>query len=146
MIRAAVIVTGAGIVRARFASPDLPGTVSVSGPGRWVAGSRRLLYPEEVLVTFSRVISSGLSGWTSVAGGLLTTTQAFDETVDAAALDQDGRISHFRRGDQRCRRVLISLTAALGRSGDQLSAGAYRIDTYRGRVRGVNCKGGPTAE
>jgi carbon-monoxide dehydrogenase large subunit len=92
-------------------------------------GGKASLYPEEVLVcVLARHLKRAVRWTSDRLEDLLTTTQAFDETVDAQlALDQDGRILALSaEGDQRCRRVLdLSLDCRSGAGpGDQLPAGA----------------------
>ncbi|MGA6964734.1 MAG: xanthine dehydrogenase family protein molybdopterin-binding subunit [Xanthobacteraceae bacterium] len=114
-------------------------------------GGKASLYPEEVLVcVLARHLKRAVRWTSDRLEDLLTTTQAFDETVDAQlALDQDGRILALSAeviSDVGAYSIYPWTAALEPVQVISFLPGPYRIDTYRGRVRGVaTCKapGGP---
>ncbi|HEY7245783.1 MAG TPA: xanthine dehydrogenase family protein molybdopterin-binding subunit [Xanthobacteraceae bacterium] len=109
-------------------------------------GGKASLYPEEVLVCVLAHHLKRAVRWTSDRlEDLLTTTQAFDETVDAQlALDPDGRVLGLSAdviSDVGAYSVYPWTAALEPVQVISFLPGPYRIDTYRGRVRGVaTCK------
>jgi aerobic carbon-monoxide dehydrogenase large subunit len=109
-------------------------------------GGKASIYPEEILVCVLARHLKRTVRWTSDRlEDLLTTTQAFDEIVDAElALDRDGKIVALSAD------VISDVGAysvypwTAGLEPVQVISflpGPYRVDTYRGRVRGVaTCK------
>ncbi|HEY2184152.1 MAG TPA: xanthine dehydrogenase family protein molybdopterin-binding subunit [Xanthobacteraceae bacterium] len=109
-------------------------------------GGKASVYPEEVLVCALAHHLKRAVKWTSDrVEDLLTTMQAFDETVDAQlALDRDGRILALAAdviSDVGAYSIYPWTAALEPVQVISFLPGPYRIDTYRGRVRGVaTCK------
>jgi len=109
-------------------------------------GGKASLYPEELLVcVLARHLKRAVRWSSDRLEDLLTTTQAFDETVDARlALDQDGRILGVSAdviSDVGAYSIYPWTAALEPVQVISFLPGPYRIDAYRGRVRGVaTCK------
>jgi carbon-monoxide dehydrogenase large subunit len=138
-----------GIVRDSLAELlDLPGhsirVVAQDVGGGF--GGKGSLYPEEILVCVLARHLKRTVRWTSDRlEDLVTTTQAFDEIVDAQlALDQDGKILALSAdviGDVGAYSVYPWTAALEPVQVISFLPGPYRVDAYRGRVRGVaTCK------
>jgi aerobic carbon-monoxide dehydrogenase large subunit len=105
-------------------------------------GGKTSLYPEEVLVCVLARHLRRTVRWTSDRlEDLLSTTQAFDEIVDAQlALDGDGRIMALNAdviGDVGAYSIYPWTAGIEPIQVASFLPGPYRIDTYRGRVRAV---------
>jgi carbon-monoxide dehydrogenase large subunit len=109
-------------------------------------GGKASVYPEEILVcVLARHLKRAVRWTSDRLEDLVTTTQAFDEIVDAElALDHDGRILALAAeviGDVGAYSVYPWTAALEPVQVISFLPGPYRIDTYRGRVRGVaTCK------
>jgi aerobic carbon-monoxide dehydrogenase large subunit len=105
-------------------------------------GAKTSLYPEEVLVCALARHLRRTVRWTSDRlEDLLSTSQAFDELVDAElALDHEGNIMALRAeviGDVGAYSIYPWTAALEPVQVVSFLPGPYRIDTYRGRVRAV---------
>jgi len=109
-------------------------------------GGKGSLYPEEILVcVLARHLNRAVRWTGDRLEDLVTTTQAFDEIVDAQlALDCDGRILALSAdviGDVGAYSVYPWTAALEPVQVVSFLPGPYRVDTYRGRVRAVaTCK------
>ena len=109
-------------------------------------GGKASIYPEEILVcVLARHLKRAVRWTSDRLEDLITTTQAFDETIDAElALERDGRILALWAdgiGDVGAYSVYPWTAALEPVQVISFLPGPYRIDTYRGRVRGVaTCK------
>jgi len=141
-----------GIVRDALADfIDLPGLrVRVIAPD--VGGSfggKGSVYAEEVVVSALACRLGRTVGWTSDRiEDLVTTTQAFDETVDAElALDGDGRILALRAdvvGDVGAYSIYPWTAALEPVQVASFLPGPYRLANYAASVRGVATAKPPT--
>jgi aerobic carbon-monoxide dehydrogenase large subunit len=105
-------------------------------------GAKTSLYPEEVLVcALARHLRRPVRWTSDRLEDLLSTTQAFDELIDAElALDHDGNIMALRAdviGDVGAYSIYPWTAALEPVQVVSFLPGPYRIDTYRGRVRAV---------
>jgi len=122
--------------RLRVVAPDVGGGF----------GSKASLYPEEVLVCIlSRQLGRPVKWTSDRLEDLTTTTQAFDETVDAElAFAADGTITALSAdviGDVGAYSVYPWTAALEPVQVVSFLPGPYRVPSYRGRVRGVaTCK------
>jgi len=112
-------------------------------------GGKASLYPEEILVcVLARHLKRAVRWTSDRLEDLVTTTQAFDEIVEAQlALDQDGRILALSAdviGDVGAYSVYPWTAALEPVQVISFLPGPYRVNTYRGRVRGVATSKAPT--
>ena len=109
-------------------------------------GSKASLYPEEVLVCIlSRRLGCPVKWMSDRLEDLITTTQAFDEIVDAElALDADGHILGLKAdvlGDIGAYSIYPWTAVLEPVQVVSFLPGPYRIPVYQGRVRGIaTCK------
>jgi carbon-monoxide dehydrogenase large subunit len=141
-----------GIVRdALAAALDLPGhrlrVVAPDVGGGF--GGKGSLYPEELFVCAAARRLGRTVKWTSDRmEDLMASSQAFDEIVDAElGLDRDGRAMALRAdviGDVGAYSIYPWTAALEPVQVVSFLPGPYRIQHYRGRVRGVATSKAPT--
>jgi carbon-monoxide dehydrogenase large subunit len=141
-----------GIVRNALAEAlDLPGhQLRVIAPDVGGGfGGKGSLYPEEIFVCAAARHLARAVKWTSDRmEDLAATSQAFDEIVDAElALDRDGQAVALRAdaiGDIGAYSIYPWTAALEPVQVVSFLPGPYRIEHYRGRVRGVATSKAPT--
>jgi carbon-monoxide dehydrogenase large subunit len=122
--------------RLRVVAPDVGGSF----------GSKASLYPEEITVcALSRHLCRPIKWTGDRLEDLASTSQAFDETVDAElALDEDGKILGLRAeviGDVGAYSIYPWTAGLEPVQVISFMPGPYRVPVYLGRVRGVaTCK------
>jgi carbon-monoxide dehydrogenase large subunit len=112
-------------------------------------GGKGSLYPEEIFVCAAARLLSRSVKWTSDRmEDLMSTSQAFDEVVDAElGLDAEGRALALRAdviGDVGAFSIYPWTAALEPVQVVSFLPGPYRIEHYRGRVRGVVTSKAPT--
>ncbi|MEM7250146.1 MAG: xanthine dehydrogenase family protein molybdopterin-binding subunit [Pseudomonadota bacterium] len=112
-------------------------------------GAKASLYPEELLVCLlSRMLERPVKWTADRLEDLLTTTQAFDEVVDAAlAFDASGNILGLQAevlGDIGAYSVYPWTAALEPVQVVSFLPGPYRVPAYLGRVRGITTCKAPT--
>jgi aerobic carbon-monoxide dehydrogenase large subunit len=112
-------------------------------------GGKASVYPEEILVcALARHLKRSVRWTSDRLEDLVTTTQAFDEIIDAQlALDEGGRILALSAdviGDVGAYSIYPWTAALEPVQVISFLPGPYRIETYRGRVRAVATSKAPT--
>ena len=112
-------------------------------------GGKTSLYQEEMLVcALARKLGRAVKWSGDRLEDMLSTSQAFDETVDAElALDADGRILGLRAdvlGDTGAYSIYPWTAGIEPVQVVSFLPGPYRVPCYRGRVRGVCTPKAPT--
>jgi carbon-monoxide dehydrogenase large subunit len=125
--------------RLRVVAPDVGGGF----------GGKGSLYPEELFVAFAARRLERAIKWTGDRlEDLASTSQGFDEIVDAElALDSDGRALALRAeviGDVGAYSIYPWTAVLEPVQVVSFLPGPYKIDAYRGRVRGVATSKPPT--
>jgi carbon-monoxide dehydrogenase large subunit len=125
--------------RLRVVAPDVGGGF----------GGKGSLYPEELFVAFAARKLERAVKWTSDRmEDLASTSQGFDEIVDAElALDTDGRALGLRAeviGDVGAYSIYPWTAVLEPVQVVSFLPGPYKIEAYRGRVRGVATSKPPT--
>jgi carbon-monoxide dehydrogenase large subunit len=141
-----------GIIRDALSDAlDLPGhslrVVAADVGGGF--GGKGSLYPEELFVAFAARRLERAVKWTSDRmEDLASTSQGFDEIIDAElGLDSDGRALALRAeviGDVGAYSIYPWTAVLEPVQVVSFLPGPYKIDAYRGRVRGVATSKPPT--
>jgi carbon-monoxide dehydrogenase large subunit len=125
--------------RLRVIAPDVGGGF----------GGKGSLYPEEIFVCAAARLLGRSVKWTSDRmEDLASTSQAFDEVVDAElGLDRDGRLLALAAdalGDIGAYSIYPWTAALEPVQVVSFLPGPYRLDTYRGRVQAIATSKAPT--
>ncbi|WP_151448301.1 xanthine dehydrogenase family protein molybdopterin-binding subunit [Lacisediminimonas profundi] len=125
--------------RIRVVAPDVGGSF----------GSKGSLYPEEILVcALARHLGRPVKWTGDRLEDLASTSQAFDETIDAElALDEDGHILGLRAdvvGDVGAYSIYPWTAGLETVQVISFMPGPYRVPVYHGRVRAVSTCKAPT--